>query len=378
MHRQPPSLQSTRSSSTTRRRAHDSDARPGNRVANLTFVLIAAALLAALFTVPTTNAGFNDTTDSLGNAWAADTLNAPTSLTASGTGPVTLDWTATTDTYATGHRVYRATSSGGPYSLIATVTPRTTVTYSDSPADGTYYYVVRAYYLGWESANSNQVTATVQSGLVYSATGPSTTATNSTTMTVNYPAGTMQNDLLLLVEVNAANQNITTPTGWALLADTATGSPSQYRFTIWWKLAAPAETSVDLKVNTNASGATAWAIRYRRPSGYPPNPITATAAVAVGNSGPSASLTPTPNITTNQANATVISIVAIRDANTLSLTTPNSFTLRNTATQSSSGQARAIGIADRTSLPLPSTPPSPTWAQTGTAAQWAWATIAFS
>ena len=55
----------------------------------------------------------------------------------------------------------RGTASGGPYSQIAEVTPRTTTTYTDSPADGTYYYVLRAFYQSWESVNSNEASATV-------------------------------------------------------------------------------------------------------------------------------------------------------------------------------------------------------------------------
>jgi hypothetical protein len=94
------------------------------------------------------------------NTFAADTLNAPTSLTAGGGASITLNWTATTDTYADGHRVFRSSTPGGPYSQIAEVTPRTTTNYADSPAAGTYYYVVRAFSQNWESADSNEDSAT--------------------------------------------------------------------------------------------------------------------------------------------------------------------------------------------------------------------------
>lgn len=346
-------------------------------IGTATVALVASIALVSP-SIEQSEAAFTSATIGAGNSLIADTLNAPTGLTATGGASASIDWTATIDTYATGHRILRSTTPGGPYTQIAEITPRTTVTYNDSPPDGTYYYIARAYHLNWESVNSNESTAVIASGLTYSDTGPSSTRTSSGPLTVTYPAGTQQNDLMLLVEVNAANQNITTPTGWALLADTATSSPSQFRFTIWWRLAAPAETSVDLAVNTSAGGATAWVIRYTRPAGYPPTPITATATIAVGNSGPSTTLTPTPDITTNQPDATVISIVATRDANTLSLSTPEAFDLQATMVQSSTGQPRALGIADQTLLPLPSTPASPTWTQTGTPAQWAWATIAFS
>jgi hypothetical protein len=94
------------------------------------------------------------------NDFNADTLDPPTGLTATGGASITLNWTATPDTYAGGHRVLRGTTTGGPYTQIAEVTPRTTVTYNDAPAAGTYYYVVRAYYQSWESANSNEASAT--------------------------------------------------------------------------------------------------------------------------------------------------------------------------------------------------------------------------
>jgi hypothetical protein len=78
-------------------------------------------------------------------------------------------------------------------------------------------------------------------------------------------------------------------------------------------------------------------------------------------------------VTTNANNATAISIVGIRAANTLSLTTPRSFGLSVAGTNST----RALGFAD-ISVPTSGTaPPSPTWSQSGIAAQWAWATAAF-
>ena len=82
------------------------------------------------------------------------TLNPPTDLTATCGTSKTLNWTATVDTYATGHRVLRSATPGGPYTQIAEVTPRTTTTYVDSPAPGFYYYVVRAYYQSQESVDS--------------------------------------------------------------------------------------------------------------------------------------------------------------------------------------------------------------------------------
>ncbi len=125
--------------------------------------LVSAVLLmltltsAATFTAPTTNPS---------NQLATATLAAPTGVSAivqSNGGTVRVAWTATSSTWASGHRVFRATSSGGPYSQIQQIAGRATVTYDDVPGVGTFYYVVRGYYdangANWESQNSAQDSA---------------------------------------------------------------------------------------------------------------------------------------------------------------------------------------------------------------------------
>jgi hypothetical protein len=73
-----------------------------------------------------------------------------------------LGWTATTSTFADGYEVFRGTASGGPYSQIATVSGRTTTTYSDATVafSTTYYYIVQAKYLQWRSADAGQASVT--------------------------------------------------------------------------------------------------------------------------------------------------------------------------------------------------------------------------
>jgi hypothetical protein len=209
--------------------------------------------------------------------------------------------------------------------------------------------------------------------LTYSAIGAAASRTNNGSITVNYPASTASNDLILLVEINNANSSATTPSGWTLLADQGTSSPSQFHFTVWSKLAA-GESSVALTVTTNANGAAAWAIRYTRPGGYPANPASATATVRSGVATSATTMTPATNLTTSANDARVMSIVAIRAANTLSLSSAQGFALQTTTT----GTTRALGIADQYVATSGTTPTSPTWSQSGTAAQWAWATVAFS
>ena len=115
----------------------------------------------ALLGVPRSGAVFVDSTDSSANSFGADTLDPPTALSATSGVSLDLDWTATVDTYAAGHRILRSSSSGGPYTQIAEVTPRSLVTYSDSSAEGTYYYVARSFDGAWESGDSNEVSGRI-------------------------------------------------------------------------------------------------------------------------------------------------------------------------------------------------------------------------
>src|SRR3990172_7166983 len=73
-----------------------------------------------------------------------------------------LSWTPSTSTGVTEQRIYRGTTTGGPYSLAATIANNTTSTYTDSTGltNGTaYYYAVRAFGGGQESGNSNEANA---------------------------------------------------------------------------------------------------------------------------------------------------------------------------------------------------------------------------
>jgi len=125
-------------------------------------VAVLAAVAALVLFLGLALALFTDTASVPGNTFTTDILAPPTGLTATGGSSITLNWTATADTYASGYHVYRSATAGGPYSRIGPdVTPRTNTTYTDSPGAGTYYYVVRAFYQNWESANSNEASATV-------------------------------------------------------------------------------------------------------------------------------------------------------------------------------------------------------------------------
>lgn len=111
-------------------------------------------------------AQFSDTSNKGTNAFNTSWLQPPTSPTATVSGAtVTVGWNASVSGIAAATEVYRSATPGGPYTLIATVTPTTTTSYVDTvAASGTYYYVVRAIVQNWFSANSTEVAATVSLG----------------------------------------------------------------------------------------------------------------------------------------------------------------------------------------------------------------------
>lgn len=87
-------------------------------------------------------------------------LNAPVLSAAGSDRKVILNWTSVND--AQFYKVYRSTTTGGPYKSIATTTAGAIV-FSDSGIENgkTYYYVVSAVNAGGESLNSNEASATI-------------------------------------------------------------------------------------------------------------------------------------------------------------------------------------------------------------------------
>jgi len=83
----------------------------------------------------------------------SDTLSAPTDLSASSenSSELYLDWDSVSG--AKSYYVYRATSSSGTYSKIAT-TSASSYTDTDLSADTTYYYKVKAVNSGGSSSYS--------------------------------------------------------------------------------------------------------------------------------------------------------------------------------------------------------------------------------
>lgn len=128
------------------------------RPARLTAVVVGLSLATVVWPVRPALALLSET-ETVASTLTTTSLHAPTALAASAALllRVNLSWTATVDARATGYLVLRGTADGGPYSQVATVTPKTATTYQDTvPLPGQYYYVLRTYYDSWTSANSNQ------------------------------------------------------------------------------------------------------------------------------------------------------------------------------------------------------------------------------
>ena len=126
----------------------------------------------ALGAVSTATAQFTNSATAGPMSLASATLAAPTAPTAAQTNcknakpPTnTVGWTATSSAFATGYRIERATTSGGPYSLVANVAIGTTSYLDVDPAlasSTTYYYRAVSTYQSWTTA-SGQIALTTLS-----------------------------------------------------------------------------------------------------------------------------------------------------------------------------------------------------------------------
>lgn len=113
------------------------------------------ALSASLFTgqVSTTGAVFTDGSSAGGNTLSTTVLQSPTNVTAAPNGTkIDLSWTPSASTATQGYYVFRSSDGSTQGALVATVTPRSAASWTDtSPLQGPNYYTVRAYAHNWQS-----------------------------------------------------------------------------------------------------------------------------------------------------------------------------------------------------------------------------------
>jgi fibronectin type 3 domain-containing protein len=112
----------------------------------------------------------------------------PTGVTASpGNAQVTVSWSATSG--ATSYNVKRATTSGGPYTTVASPT---STSYTDTGLTNgtTYYYIVTAVNSAGESANSSEVSATPQVPTTATPTGLTANATKPGSINLRWSQST--------------------------------------------------------------------------------------------------------------------------------------------------------------------------------------------
>lgn len=138
------------------------------RIADQTSVLVADYNNSRIKVV-----GYDNWTSSTHAVIASAPPEAPTSLSAADTaadngGSIGLFWTVSTSSETTEQRVYRSTTSGSGYTLLATISDNTTSSYVDTTAVNgtTYYYILRAFNGAQESADSNEDSATAVDNLV--------------------------------------------------------------------------------------------------------------------------------------------------------------------------------------------------------------------
>jgi cellulose 1,4-beta-cellobiosidase len=188
---------------------------------------------------------------------ASTTPPTPTGLTATaGDASVSLSWSAASG--ATGYKVKRSTTSGGPYTIIASNVTSTSYNNTGLSNGTRYYYVVSAFSSNGESSNSSQVYATPQLPCIQtsptsmsatravgsSSTGYSLSISNSSYGTLNWSAsknaswlsvspssGTAPSSLT--VTVNPSGLSIGTYNGTITVSSSrASNSPQTVPFTL--------------------------------------------------------------------------------------------------------------------------------------------------
>lgn len=133
------------------------------RLAAIPVMALALIVAAPSLAAPVSQAKLTDV-DTTVASLATGALAAPTSLAGTGGTFATLSWTPSTSTAATGYQVLRSVTAGSGHAQIGSVTPISAATTTDSPGNGTWYYILRTYLQGWTSGSSNEASVIVSTG----------------------------------------------------------------------------------------------------------------------------------------------------------------------------------------------------------------------
>lgn len=263
-------------------------------------------------------------------------------------------------------------SSGTVGCVDSTVQPGRTYRYVQQPV------LVRNGVDTWsqpQSAPSLPVTVpTVVTGprFVFASASTAATSTKSGPVSLPFPAGTVDGDLLVLISFGGRSTLPAHPVGWNEAASLSTkGSDASHLYVAWRSADSSGVATFDAQ--SNAAGTVTRLFRYARATGVTDPPVLA-GPVAFGVASAGATAAPA-GVATTAASATVVEVAAIRGAAAIRLGS-GTLSARLTEVVAPGRVPLAVGVADAFA---PSTGPSAgaTWQQDGSTADWLWASVAF-
>jgi fibronectin type 3 domain-containing protein len=148
---------------------------------------------------------------------------APTGLSATATSSTQINLTWTASTGAASYNVLNSTTSGGPYTTVATGIATTSYSNTGLTASTTYYYVVEAVNAGGTSANSSQASATTQAGAPAPPTGLTATTASTSQINLSWTASTGATSYNVLNSTTSGGPYTTVATGVATTSYSNTG-----------------------------------------------------------------------------------------------------------------------------------------------------------
>jgi fibronectin type 3 domain-containing protein len=211
------------------------------------------------------------------------------SATAVSSSRIDVSWTASTG--ATSYNVKRATTSGGPYTTVASGVTSTGYSNNGLSASTTYNYVVSAVNSAGESADSAQVNATTQTAAPSTPTfvGAGSASSGAGSVTAGMPSGLQTEDssrmssvwrpegiLLLFVETAAQASSLSNQNGgtWsavtgALQSTGAAGGTNGAQLSVFWSRYNGSQGAPSISDSGNHQLAQVVAIRGAASSGTP-------------------------------------------------------------------------------------------------------------